>query len=478
VESYGYNAGTLVKNLSASPSISNVFSGGGVSTYTCKGTPFKLSLQISVKPTQLVWNLSSVLNISPNANVTQVNPTPSDSVTINGKKFYIYTLPTQYTFSTTGTFTIPINVFHPSIEGCSGSQEVTLNVNVIAAPVANFSTTFSGCVGDLVQFNGSLTTTNGVPPATWSWNFGDATPLSTLQNPTHAYATAGTYNVSLRGIAADGCVGDTTKPVVVNPRPVVAIVQDTIYVCNNASAQFTVQNPVAGVTYNWYLVPTGGTIQGTGTTFTLNNVTGFVNVYLEGVQSGCSSTTRDRATAGVLPTLQNPVAIVDSIGTNLLRFRWNAVAGTTGYQVSTNGGTTWITPSSGPFGLTHTITGLNLGTSVTLLVRALGGCLPAVSAPVTGQTRTDQVYIPNSFSPNNDGLNDVFRVYSNVIRDMQLTVFNQWGEKIFESNNPTIGWDGTHKNKPQPSGVYIYVVNITLTNGEKIQRKGAVNLVR
>lgn len=478
VESYGYNAGTLVKNLSASPSISNVFSGGGVSTYTCKGTPFKLSLQISVKPTQLVWNLSSVPNISPNANVTQVNPTPTDSVTINGKKFYIYTLPTQYTFSTTGIFTIPINVFHPSIEGCSGSQEVTLNVNVIAAPVANFSTTFSGCVGDLVQFNGSLTTANGVPPATWSWNFGDATPLSTLQNPTHAYTTAGTYNVSLRGIAADGCVGDTTKPVVVNPRPVVAIVQDTIYVCNNASAQFTVQNPVTGVTYNWYLVPTGGTIQGTGTTFTLNNVTGFVNVYLEGVQSGCSSTTRDRATAGVLPTLQNPVAIVDSIGTNLLRFRWNAVAGTTGYQVSTNGGTTWITPSSGPFGLTHTITGLNLGTSVTLLVRALGGCLPAVSAPVTGQTRTDQVYIPNSFTPNNDGLNDVFRVYSNVIRDMQFTVFNQWGEKIFESTNQGIGWDGTHKNKPQPSGVYIYVVNITLTNGEKIQRKGAVNLVR
>src|SRR5688500_10342248 len=131
VESYGYNAGTLVKNLSASPSISNVFSSGGASPYTCKGTPFRLSLQISVKPTQLIWNLSGVSNLSPNANVTQTNPTPTDSLLINGKRFYIYTLPTQYTFSTTGTFTIPITVFHPSIEGCQGSQEITMNVTVI-----------------------------------------------------------------------------------------------------------------------------------------------------------------------------------------------------------------------------------------------------------------------------------------------------------------------------------------------------------
>jgi trimeric autotransporter adhesin len=434
-------------------------------------------LQISVKPTQLVWNLSGLGALSPNANVTQINPTTNDSVLVNGKWFYIYKLPLQYTFTQTGTFTIPINVFHPSIEGCSGSQEVTLNVNVIAAPVANFAVNFSGCVGDLAQFTGSVVTANGVPGSQYVWNFGDL-GTSNLQNPSHTYTTPGTYNVSFRAIATDGCIGDTIKPLVVNARPVVAITQDTIYVCNNATAQFTVLNPVTGVTYNWFSAATGGTLLGTGTTFNLNNVTGFVNVYLEGIQAGCASVVRDRATAGILPTLQVPVVTVDSIGTNLLRFRWNAVPNTTGYQVSTNGGTTWITPSSGPLGLTHTITGLPLGTSVSLLVRALGGCLPAVSNPVTGQTRTDQVFIPNSFSPNNDGLNDVLRVYSNVIKDMQFTVFNQWGEKIFESSNQSIGWDGTHKNKPQPSGVYIYVCNITLTNGEKIQRKGSVNLVR
>ncbi len=476
VESYGYNAGTLVKNLSATPSFNNVF-GSGDNSYTCKGTPFRLRLQISVKPTQLIWQLSQVSNVSPNVNVTQVNPVPTDSVVVNGKKYYIYALPQQYTFSQVGTYSIPITVFHPSIEGCAGSVEVSLPVNVIAAPVSDFTSNFSGCVGDVAQFSASTSTSNGVPTSQWTWNFGDAT-TGAGQTVTHLYATAGTYNVALRGIANDGCIGDTTKALVVNARPTGAITQDTVYVCNNAAATFTVQNPVTGATYNWYSAATGGTLLGTGTSYIYNNVTGFVNVYLEVIQLGCSSTTRDRATAGVLPTLLPPVVTVDSVSINTIVFRWTAIAGATGYEVSVNNGTTWTLPSSGATGLTHTVSGLQLGTTVTLRVRALGGCLPAASQPVSGQTVTDQVYIPNSFTPNGDGQNDALRVYSNVIRSLRFVVFNQWGEKIFESTNQNLAWDGTHSGKAQPSGVYIYVCDIILRNGQRIQRKGSVNLVR
>lgn len=477
VESYGYNAGTLVKNLSATPSFNNVFNTTGNSSYTCKGTPFRLTLQISVKPTQLIWQMSQVNNVTPNLNVTQVNPLPADSVTINGKKFYIYALPQQYTFSQTGTYNIPITVFHPSIEGCAGSVEITLPVSVIAAPVSDFSITYSGCVGDVAQFAASTTTSNGVPGSQWTWNFGDA-GTGAGQTVSHTYAAAGTYNVALRGIAADGCIGDTTKAVTVNPRPTGTITQDTVYVCNNAAASFTVQNPVAGDTYNWYSAATGGTLLGTGTTYVQNNVTGFVNVYLEVVRLGCSSTTRDLATAGVLPTLVVPVATVDSVSTNTVVFRWTAVPNATGYEVSLNNGTTWIVPTSGSTGLTHTVSGLQLGVTVTLQVRALGGCLPAVSQPVSGQTVTDQVYIPNSFTPNGDGQNDVLRVYSNVIRSLRFVVFNQWGEKISESTSQNLVWDGTHKGRMQPTGVYIYVCDIILRNGQRIQRKGSINLVR
>lgn len=477
VESYGYNAGTLVKNLSATPFLTNVFSSATSSTYTCKGTPFNLKIQISVKPTQLIWNLSQVPNISPNTNVTQSNPVPADSVTLNGKKFYIYTLPQNYTFSAVGNYVIPITVFHPSIEGCGGSIEITLPVSVIAAPVSDFTVSVPNCVNEQVQFNATTITSNGVPVNQWTWNFGDNT-TGNGQNPVHTYSTAGTFNVALRGIANDGCIGDTTKSVVINAKPTPVIVQDTVYVCNNANATFNVQNPIAGATYSWYSAATAGTLLGTGTSVTVNNVTGFVNVYLEAAVNGCISVTRDRATAAILPTLAAPVVVVDSVGVNTIRFRWNTVPNATGYEVSINNGVSWAAPSSGSTGLTHTVSGLTLGATVNLQVRALGGCLPAVSAAVAGQTRTDQVYIPNSFTPNGDGRNDVLRVYSNVIRSMKIVIFNQWGEKVYESTDQNMAWDGTFKNKPQPSGVYIYVAEIIINTGEKISRKGSINLVR
>lgn len=480
VESYGYNAGTLVKNLSASPSFSNVFNtGNSSSSYTCKGTPFRFSIQLSVRPTKIVWNLSGLSNLSPNANVTQNNPTPTDSVIVNGKKFYIYSLPTQYVFNTTGSFSVPINIFHPSIEGCGGSVEIILPVTVVAAPVVNFTINATGCVGNPFQFFGSSVPSNSnVTTSSWSWNFGVTGATANIQNPTYTYASAGTYNVNLRTVSSDGCVGDTTKPVTVNALPVVNIVEDTVTVCPNASATFTVQNPVSGATYQWYNAATGGTLLGTGTTFTLNNVTGTTSVFLQGIVNGCTSAARDRAVANLLPPVAAPVAQVDSVSTNTIVFKWNAVTNATGYQVSIDNGATWTTPSSGATGLTHTVTNLQLGTTVTLRVRALGGCTPAVSQPVTGQTVTDQVYVPNSFTPNADGLNDVLRVYSNVIRSLRFVVYNQWGEKIAESTQLNNVWDGTHKGKPQPSGVYIYVADIILTNGERIQRKGSVNLVR
>lgn len=477
VESYGYNAGTLVKNLSATPAFNNVFNQGNTSTYTCKGTPFELRVQISVKPTQLIWNLSQVSNISPNADVVQNNPVPSDSVTVNGKKFYIYTLPQSYTFNAVGNYLVPITLFHPSIEGCGGSIEISLPITVIAAPASDFTVSLPRCINEPVQFNATTTTSNSVPVNQWLWNFGDNTTAN-IQSPVHTFTASGTFNVMVRGIADDGCIGDTTKPVVINAKPIPVIVEDTVNVCNNASATFTVQNPVSGGVYNWYSAATGGTLLGTGTTVTINNVTGFVNIYLESTENGCTSVTRDRATAGILPTLTAPVAVVDSIATNALRFRWNAVANATGYQVSSDNGANWVTPSSGSTGLTHLVTGLPLGTTITLQVRALGGCLPAASAPVSGTTRTDQVYIPNSFTPNGDGRNDVLRVYSNVIRSMKFVVFNQWGEKIFESTDPNLAWDGTFKGKAQPSGVYIYVAEIIINTGEKLDRKGAINLVR
>jgi trimeric autotransporter adhesin len=477
VESYGYNGGTLVKNLNAVTAINNTLATGvSTSPYTCAGTPFRFRVLLSVQPSQMTWQFSQVPGLTPSADVVVNNPVNIGTQIINGNTYYLYSIPTDYTFAAPGNYVVPVNMVHPSFEGCNSSQDITVSVEVRPEPVSDFITTYSGCVGDLATFNASIIQNPGVTTTSWNWNFGDAT-TGTGQMVTKQYNTPGTYQVKLNVIGSDGCLGDTTKPIVVNPRPVVALVSDSLSICINTNGTFTVLNPITGATYNWYNAATGGTLLGTGSTFTVNNVTNTTQVWVEGIVAGCNSVTRKRAIITVLPLLTAPIVTVDTVTVNTIRWKWNAVTNAISYSVSSNNGTTWTVPSSGATGLTHTITGLNPLTTLTLLVRANGGCQDATSAPVSGRTLTDQIYLPNSFSPNGDGLNDVWRVYGYVIKTVRISIFNQWGERIFTSSNQGLGWDGTYKGKKQPAGVYMYVVDMTLNDGSKEVKKGAINLV-
>jgi gliding motility-associated-like protein len=61
---------------------------------------------------------------------------------------------------------------------------------------------------------------------------------------------------------------------------------------------------------------------------------------------------------------------------------------------------------------------------------------------------------------------------------MRMMIFNQWGVKVFETNDYTAGWDGTYKGKPQPVGVYVYVATLQLTDNTTVTKKGTLNLIR
>jgi trimeric autotransporter adhesin len=132
-------------------------------------------------------------------------------------------------------------------------------------------------------------------------------------------------------------------------------------------------------------------------------------------------------------------------------------------------------------GTTHTIIGLNPSDSVDFIVKALGArvdCPDYLSQWVHPKAQNDKVFIPNTFSPNNNGIDDNFAVYSTVMKTMHLAVFNQWGVKVFETNDPKGMWDGNFKGQPQAVGVYIYVVTGTLFDGTKVNQKGTFNLIR
>ena len=90
----------------------------------------------------------------------------------------------------------------------------------------------------------------------------------------------------------------------------------------------------------------------------------------------------------------------------------------------------------------------------------------------------NQIFIPNTFTPNNDGKNDILFVYGNTIAKMRLRVYNQWGQFLFESNNIQNGWDGTYKGEVQPNGVYVYQFEAELNDGTKTTKKGTITLLR
>jgi gliding motility-associated-like protein len=109
----------------------------------------------------------------------------------------------------------------------------------------------------------------------------------------------------------------------------------------------------------------------------------------------------------------------------------------------------------------------------------LNTCTGAIRTfTITVKPRTKDVFVPNVFSPNGDGKNDLLKVYGNYITTLEMRIFNQWGEQVTEIRNINQGWDGTYKGKPQPVGVYVYVLKATLSTGKTVTLKGSITLVR
>ncbi|HBF88415.1 MAG TPA: hypothetical protein DDX39_07195 [Bacteroidales bacterium] len=88
------------------------------------------------------------------------------------------------------------------------------------------------------------------------------------------------------------------------------------------------------------------------------------------------------------------------------------------------------------------------------------------------------VFVPNAFTPDEDGNNDILYVYGNVIKDFYFAVYDRWGEKVFETSQLNVGWDGTYKGKEMDPAVYVYYLKATCINDEEYIKKGNVTLIR
>jgi|GEM_PF-3484326 len=113
----------------------------------------------------------------------------------------------------------------------------------------------------------------------------------------------------------------------------------------------------------------------------------------------------------------------------------------------------------------------------TLIVRYNGVCTISDTVSVKVYS-THQIYVPNAFTPNGDGVNDIFQSFPIGARQIDLKIYNRWGEKLFESLDAGKGWDGKYKGNLQPPGVYVYTLDVTFNDGYTVHDKGSVTLIR
>ena len=270
-----------------------------------------------------------------------------------------------------------------------------------------------------------------------------------------------------------------------------ALTKPVVTVSNTTTTQVSFSwNAVTNAT--GYLVSTDGvnytapSSGATGTTHIVSNLIGGTDVSLTVIALGttvdCPNDTSAKVTGRTL-CLQlgtGPDVKIDTVTTTSVRISWLAVTNATGYKVSTDG-VNYTDPSSGSTGLYHLLTGLTAGTEVDFTVRALGtsvNCPTATSPRLVTHTLNNKYFVPNAFTPNGNGKSDVFKIESPEIRTMRLMIFNQWGEKIFESSSQQNGWDGTYNGKQQPVGVYVYALTMTMTDGSVVNKKGTISLIR
>ena len=112
-----------------------------------------------------------------------------------------------------------------------------------------------------------------------------------------------------------------------------------------------------------------------------------------------------------------------------------------------------------------------------LFVESINGCSTVDTLVICIQP-SEPIFIPDIFSPNSDGKNDTLYVRGFQIKRMDFKVFNRWGEQVFFTDNPTIGWAGDHRGMPAASGSYFYQLMVVIGEREKILRTGEIILVR
>ncbi|WCT10241.1 gliding motility-associated C-terminal domain-containing protein [Mucilaginibacter jinjuensis] len=387
---------------------------------------------------------------------------------------------------TTGTITANATFYVDATNGSCTSPSVG-SVQVSVSPIPATPMLVNATVPTCTSSQVTLSVSSPMSGFTYNWYTAatGGSPVYTGTDFTTPVLSANT-TFYVEAVNAGGCSSPTraTATVTVSGAPTAPVIAGNTIVCPGSTATLTATSADPNAVITWYAAATGGTALATGASFTTPAINAATTYYAQATNAGgCSSTTRSPAMIQVYAAPTAPVVTATVTATSVT-FTWNNVSGASSYQVSLDNGATFITPSSGITGLTEIVSNLQPNHNISIIVKAIGSSpclLSAVSNAITAITQNplgDDVFVPNAFTPNGDGKNDILSVYSNAIQKLDMWVYDQWGEMQFHSNTQASGWDGTYKGKPQPVGVYVYYIEATMQDGQVVKKKGTINLIR
>ena len=393
----------------------------------------------------------------------------------------------------------------------------------------------NACSGDSVVFQDL---SQGDTVNSWVWDFGDGSG-SNLQNPSHMYPNTGNYMVTLAITDTLGCFNkDSVLVSTYVEHPVASFNVSPGPYCTGIPVNFTSTSTGQGIKYSWDF---GGTGTASQKNIVYTFLSGGTYTVILTVTDSTSCFDTAQITFDVLPAVEadfsvspssvcvgDTITLTDGSLGNPTSLLWSGpgVDGDTvpSVQVVFNTSGTYffkllitgsICPPDSVIKELHVynypVVFLGNDTSIcideTILIDAknpgffhfwsttettqsiLVSKVPQivwVNVNDSGCITRDSIfvdaacpfYVPNAFTPNGDGINDLFKIITDGNQSFIMTIFNRWGQVLFQTTDAQQGWDGTFAGKPEQMGVYVYQLSTIFTNGAKRVRKGNITLIR
>jgi gliding motility-associated-like protein len=331
------------------------------------------------------------------------------------------------------------------------------------------------CDSGLVTFSDSTIYNDSL--SFYHWNFGDGTS-SALQNPTHYYTTSGTYSVYLNVQTQNACV-DTFRYnfIKVVQSPLISVAGDSVICINDFMQHLGVfdRPDTSAVQWSWQFPNSNTSGIQIPVLQQYKTAGNFVVTTIATNSSGCKDTAIKNIRINPLPVVTMPSTITMQAGFPV------TIPATYSSNVATYN---WIPPATlSCADCPQPTASPKFNTKYTVSFVDSNGCKNTGEVQVIVICKNVNVFVPNTFSPNGDGTNDVFYVRGKGLnRVKSIRIFNRWGEVVFEQtnfpvNDPLYGWNGKVKgNKAQPD-VYVYQVEVFCDNSQIIHFEGNVALI-